>query len=87
MAQDNSGRIIWFVAGAAIGATIALLYAPTSGEETRRYLGQKAREGRDALADASQDVADKGRDLYEKGRRIAGEAADIFDRGRKIVEG
>jgi len=87
MAQDNSDKAVWFLAGAAIGASIALLYAPQSGEETRRYLSKKARESRDVLSDAGGELADKGRDLYDKGRRLADDAADLFDRGRRIVEG
>jgi gas vesicle protein len=85
MAKDNSG-VMWFVAGAAIGAAIALLYAPQSGEETRRYLGKQARKGREALAEAGEDLLDKGRDLYEKGRRVADDAAEVFERGRRLVE-
>jgi gas vesicle protein len=87
MAQDNSGKIVWFLAGAAIGATIALLYAPQSGEETRRYIAKKSRKGREALADVGEELAEKGRDLYDKGRRIAGEAAELIEKGRKLVEG
>ena len=87
MAQNNSDRLVWFVAGTAIGAAIALLYAPQSGEHTRRYLGKKARKGRAALADAGEELFDKGRDMYEKGRRLADDAAEVFERGRRIVEG
>jgi gas vesicle protein len=87
MAQDNGINLVWFTAGAAIGATIALLYAPQTGKETRRYLQKKTREGREVLADAGEDLADKGKDLFEKGRRMADEAADLFERGRKIIEG
>ena len=35
-----------------MGATLALLYAPQSGEETRRILGERIREGRDAAVTA-----------------------------------
>ncbi len=87
MARDNGINLVWFTAGAAIGATIALLYAPQTGRETRRYLHKKTREGRDVLADASGDLADKAKDLFEKGRRMADDAADLFERGRKIIEG
>jgi len=78
--MDNSSRIVWFITGAAMGATIALLYAPHSGKDTRRYITKKARQSTEAVADA-------GRDLYDKGRRIADEAADLFERGRRLVEG
>lgn len=87
MAQDNGSKLVWFFAGAAVGATIALLYAPQSGEETRKLIGDKTREGRDTLAETGRDMLEKGRDLYEKGRKMADEAAEIFERGRKLVEG
>jgi gas vesicle protein len=87
MAQDNSGNFVWFMAGTAIGATIALLYAPQSGRETRRIIKKKTREGREALIDNSQELMAKGRDLYEKGLRVADEAAELIERGRRIVEG
>jgi gas vesicle protein len=87
MAQQNSDRLVWLIAGAAIGAAIALLYAPQTGKDTRRLIGKKARQGREALADVGQDLADKGRELYDKGRRVADDAADLLERGRRLVEG
>jgi gas vesicle protein len=85
--MDNSTRIVWFITGAAMGATIALLYAPQTGKETRHFIRKKARQGGEAVADAGRDVLDKGRDLYDKGRRVADDAADLFERGRRLVEG
>jgi gas vesicle protein len=87
MARDNGSHLVWFTAGAAIGATIALLYAPQTGRDTRRYLGKKTRYGREVIAEAGGDLADKGKELFEQGRRMADQAADLFERGRKIIEG
>jgi gas vesicle protein len=88
MAQrDDAAKLLWFVAGAAVGAGIALLYAPQSGRDTRRIIKKKTREGGEALADSGRDLMDKGRDLYEKGRRVADDAAELFERGRRLVEG
>lgn len=87
MAQDNAGRVLWFVAGVAIGSTIALLYAPQSGERTRKLIGKKAREGREVLTDSGRELVDKGRELYEKGRKVADSAAEMIERGRRMVEG
>jgi gas vesicle protein len=64
-----------------------LLYAPQSGKDTRRYLGKKAKYGREVVGDVSRDALDKGRDLFEKGRKMADDAADLFERGRRLVEG
>jgi gas vesicle protein len=87
MAQNNGGSLVWFIAGAAVGASIALLYAPQSGKDTRRLIKKKTKEGREALSDTANDLMDKGRELYEKGLRVADEAAEMIERGRKLVEG
>lgn len=83
----ENGKFGWFLAGAAIGAAVALLYAPTSGEEARRLITEKTDEGREAITSTSQDIVDRGRAIYERGRQIADEAAELFDRGRKLVGG
>jgi len=84
--MDSTGKFVWFLAGAAVGAGIALLYAPKSGRDTRRLIGRKARHGGEAVAEISRDLWDKGRDLYEKGRQVADDAAELFERGRRLVE-
>ena len=84
--QDYEGKLIWFVAGAAIGATIALLFAPASGEDTRRLISRKTREGGQALAESSKEMYEHGRELYERGRKMADDAAELLERGRSIVE-
>lgn len=86
-ASDKTSKLVWFLAGTAIGAAVALLFAPASGAETRSRIGRRTEEGKDALADSGRELLDKGRDLYDKGRRIADEAAEMFDRGRKLVQG
>ncbi|MFM2123618.1 MAG: hypothetical protein RL328_69 [Acidobacteriota bacterium] len=79
--NNNSSKVVWFLAGAAVGSAIALLYAPQSGEETRRYLGKKAREGRDKLGDMSREALDRGRDLYARGQDLAEDAAEMMEDG------
>ena len=86
MAQDNGERLIWFLAGATVGAAVALLYAPQSGDRTRRLLGRKLGDGRDSLSESGADLMSQGRELFEKGRRVADDAADMFERGRKMVQ-
>ena len=51
----NGGAVLLaFVAGAVAGAAVALLFAPATGEETRDYIGQRAREGREKVVDAAR---------------------------------
>jgi gas vesicle protein len=63
MARDDGGMaagtiVVSFVLGALTGAAVALLLAPVTGEETRRYLGEKAKEGRDRASDAARQSRD-----------------------------
>ena len=86
MREDDSTKAVWFLTGAAIGAAIALLYAPQSGEETRRLIKKKAGEGSEQLTSQGRELVDRGRELYDKGRAMADEAAEMFERGRRMVQ-
>lgn len=85
--EDNGSGLVWFFLGVAVGATIAILYAPQSGKATREYIGRKTEEGKEFITDTARDTYEKGRELFERGREIAEEAAEIFERGRKLVHG
>ncbi len=83
--NDTGSSIAWFIAGAATGAAIALLYAPKSGKDTRKMLHKTTREGREVVEASGKELMDRGKDLYDRGRKIADDAADLFERGRKLV--
>ena len=83
----NAERILWFCAGAAVGAGVALLYAPQPGEKTRKFLREKAESARDKVLEAGEELAQKGRTWYEKGSQVVEEAGELLDRGRKWVQG
>ena len=87
MARNNGDTLVWFLVGAAVGASVALLYAPQSGDRTRRLLGRKLADGRDALSEQGSDLLDKSRELFEKGRKVADDAAELFEKGRSMVKG
>jgi gas vesicle protein len=85
--DDSSSGIIWFLAGAAVGASVALLYAPKTGRDTRKYITKTTEKSKDAIAGSGKELVDKGKELYDRGRALADEAADLFERGRKLVKG
>ena len=87
MEEDNGSRVTWLLVGAAIGAGVALLYAPKSGRDARKYIGRTAKDGREAMENSGREMMDKGKDLYERGRKIAEDASDLFERGKKLVQG
>ena len=67
--DDRSGGagavMLSFLIGAIAGAVVALLYAPAAGQETREFLGEKAREG-----------VKKARDVYDAATRERAESGD-----------
>jgi gas vesicle protein len=68
MARDDAAAagtvIVAFVLGAITGAAVALLVAPATGEEMRRKLSERARDGRDSVSSA----VDRGREAYRQAR-------------------
>ena len=85
--EDGSNRLAWFMTGAIIGVTVALLYAPKAGKHTRQLITEKTKQGKDAVTDASSQIADTSRDMFDRGRKVVEEAADLFERARKLVRG
>jgi gas vesicle protein len=86
--QSNlTSNVGWFVAGALIGAAVAVLIAPKSGKETRQFLAGKVHEGKDAVADTGASIVEASRDMFDRGKRLVEDAADLFERGRKLVKG
>ena len=71
--------VLAFLLGTVAGAAVALLYAPATGRETREYLGDKAREGRERAAEA----AAKGREFINQGRDTL---ATAIERGREAYQ-
>jgi gas vesicle protein len=84
---DDNSKFAWFLAGAVIGAAAALLYAPKSGKDTRKYITSSTKEGREAMEASGKELMDRGKELYDRGKKIAEDAADLFERGRKLVQG
>jgi gas vesicle protein len=79
--ESSAGSILLaFIAGAAVGAAVALLFAPASGEETREYLGQRARDGRDRAG----DVARQGREMASEAAR---QGREMLNRQRDSIAG
>jgi gas vesicle protein len=81
--KDDGARLVWFLAGAALGAAGALLMAPQPGHETREQLRRRAEQGRGYVQDRGREAVDRSRELYQRGREIAEEAAT---QGRQAIE-
>jgi gas vesicle protein len=70
MTQQHQDRgLITFLFGVIVGAGIALLFAPTSGKETRRRLGEvdadAIRERMNDAIDGVSGIVGRGVDAYK----------------------
>ncbi len=90
-------KLMWLSIGVAIGAGVALLYAPQTGKDTRKLIRRKAEDARDAIVETSEQIKetitetgetiyDAGREAYRKSMSAATGAAQgaagLFGRGR-----
>ena len=82
--DEGASRLAWFLTGAIIGVTVALLYAPKTGKETREYLSEKSKE---TFGEGPQNLIEAAREMFERGRQLVEDAAGLFERGRKLVRG
>jgi gas vesicle protein len=81
--EQRSAGIGSFLWGLANGAGLALLYAPRSGEETRRDLRVRARRARGAAQEAAEELGDSVVDQYQHARRSVEER---IDSARRVIE-
>lgn len=85
--SESLNRVAWFLTGAVIGMTAALLWTPKSGRQNREFLGNKTLQGKDAVADSSKEFVEAAREMFDHGRKVVEDAADLFDRARRLMRG
>jgi len=78
-----STRLTYFLVGAGIGAVLALLFAPKSGEELRNDIADATRKGIDKSKEAAAQLGSKATEYYETGRQKAGE---YYDAAKETAE-
>lgn len=88
--ENHSAGVGPFLIGFAVGAGIALLFAPRSGEATRRDIKRRAMRVRRAAEQVASDVADTVSDSFNDARRRVEEkidaARDAVDMKRQQVQ-
>lgn len=71
MSNDNGGsKAVYFLAGMGIGAILALLFAPKSGEETREFITQKAGEGKEYVTARGRELRKQAEEAVEKAKDV-----------------
>jgi len=81
MAQTRE-FVLGMLMGAAVGAAVAILYAPQSGPETRGLLKEKAGEVKDKTAQAVDTAKTRAREVTEN---VTTSAQQLVEKGRTTV--
>jgi gas vesicle protein len=72
--SDNiSTRLTYLLIGGGIGAILALLFAPKSGQELRGDIAEATRKGIDKSRETAQELGQRAGEYYETTRDRAGE--------------
>lgn len=78
---DKGGSpVIPFLWGLAVGAAAALLFAPTSGEELRGNIRDRARRFKDLAVEKAGDLEEQVGETYERARAKVEEEIDAARR-------
>ncbi len=74
--DQGVNRLSYFFLGLGIGVAIGLLFAPKSGEETRRLIRDKAEEGREFVKKRAEEVKEAAASYIEKGKQAVARQRD-----------
>jgi gas vesicle protein len=72
-------KALYLVLGAVIGAAAALLFAPRSGEETRKLIMTKARDGADRISAQTKVIAEKTSEYIDRGKGVIQQQRDSLN--------
>jgi gas vesicle protein len=79
--SSNNMFVLGALAGALVGAGVALLMAPKTGAQVRRELNSGFSTVKDAAARRYRDVADKATQMYEEQVSRSTTAPDRYSGG------
>ncbi|NLH99797.1 MAG: YtxH domain-containing protein [Chthonomonadales bacterium] len=71
MASDDESSaigtsLVVFLLGVAVGAAVAILYAPMAGRETRAHIAETAERVKERASEVGHQVAEKASEIREK---------------------
>jgi gas vesicle protein len=93
--SDVATRLTYFALGGAIGALVALLFAPKSGQELRSDIADATRKGVDRTRETANQISARAGEYYQTVRERASElaatasqkAGELADNAREAVAG
>jgi gas vesicle protein len=77
--MSNSKILVGFLAGAAVGSVLGILFAPDKGVETRRKIADSSTDVTDSLKQKFNDFVDGIKDSYQG---VKDDAEDFAEEGQ-----
>ena len=93
--SEISTKLTYLLIGGGIGAVLALLFAPKSGQELRGDIADVTRKGIDRTRETASQIQSRAGEYYEATRERAGElyanaserAGELADTARNVAAG
>jgi gas vesicle protein len=67
--------LAFLLAGMGIGAGLAILFAPKSGRETRKYIARRAEGGKNYVTAVGKELRRQAEDAVDRGKDLAAKLA------------
>jgi gas vesicle protein len=87
MSHNTGSKFGCFLFGLGIGAALAVLFASKSGKDTRAYLTQKGKEGKEYAQHRAEELRARAENVVERGKEIAAQQQErisgAIDAGRE----
>ena len=74
--MEDDNKFSYFFLGLGLGVAVGLLFAPSSGAETRGMIRSKADESKDYLRRRGTELRDSASDVIEKGKTAVSRQRD-----------
>ena len=88
----NNAIKFWavFAVGVTAGAVVALIYAPQSGEKTRRQLRRGFEDASDYIKDTADTIGDHAEKYIRRGKDVVGDVVDsastAVNTAKKVIQ-
>jgi len=76
----------FFLTGAAVGAAVALLYAPKSGAQTRRDIRKFSKRTVDQIDDLQSGLREQLAEGYDQVMEVIDNVKDYVEDGKKTLQ-
>ncbi|MGH9339757.1 MAG: YtxH domain-containing protein [Acidobacteriota bacterium] len=75
-------KFLYFMVGGFVGASIGMLFAPKTGEETRSLFQSKYREGSEKLTQRAREGKEVVSGTYNQ---MVGKVTETIDKGKETI--